>query len=80
MSEEIVRCPYCVTGSEFRPMLRQSTKKRFTCVSCGHTAAPDDPYLKCPCSRCQEMARVAIRRRISEDMRRTNAADLPVRM
>jgi len=41
MSEEIVRCPYCVMDSEFRLMLRQSRRKRFVCVSCGHTATPD---------------------------------------
>ena len=80
MSEEIVRCPYCVMGSEFRPMLPRFRKTEFVCVSCGHVATPDDPYLKCPCSRCQEMTRLASRRRSSEDLRRRDTADLPFRL
>ena len=74
MLEDIVRCPYCVQGSEFRPMLRGSSNKWYVCISCGHSAAPDDPYLKCPCARCQEMAR--LRRRNSEDAT-PHGIDLP---
>ena len=65
MSQEIVRCPYCVLGSEFRPMFLQTTfhrsKKSFICVSCGHKAAPEDPYSKCPCARCHNLNRIASR-------------------
>lgn len=78
MSEEIVRCPFCVMGSEFRPMLRRSRKKGFVCVICGHLATPGDPYLKCPCSRCHAMKRIASRCRSSEDLRRQETADVPV--
>ncbi len=60
MSQETMRCPYCVLGSEFRPMCRRA-KKSFLCVSCGHTATPDDPYSKCPCSRCRELKLTASR-------------------
>ena len=85
MSEEMVRCPYCVMDSEFRPMLRQSMlrksrKKWFVCVSCGHTATPDDPYAKCGCSRCREMKRIADRCRSLEDLRRREGAEIPVRL
>ena len=80
MSEEIVRCPYCVMDSEFRLMLRQPRRKWFVCVSCGHTATPDDPYSKCSCSRCLEMKRIADRCRSSEDLRRREAGDIPVRL
>lgn len=80
MSEEIVRCPYCVLDSEFRPMLRGTRKHSFVCVSCGHLATPEDPYLKCPCPRCLEMNRIASRCRSSEDLRRQDTADLPVRL
>lgn len=59
MSQEIVRCPYCVQDSEFRPMFRES--KLFVCVSCGHTVVPDDAYAKCPCPRCQQMNNAATR-------------------
>ncbi len=81
MSEEIVRCPYCVMGSEFRPMLQQSAKKKyFVCASCGHMATPEDPYLKCPCLRCREVNRIAItRRRGSEDPQKSEPLDLPLR-
>jgi len=81
MSEEIVRCPYCVMGSEFRPMLQQATRKKyFACASCGHMATPEDPYLKCPCSRCHEVSRIAIsRRRGSDDPQKSGTVDLPVR-
>lgn len=60
MSQEIIRCPYCVLDSEFRPMFRKS-KKLFVCASCGHTATPDEPYEKCPCPRCRQMNTAANR-------------------
>ena len=60
MLQEIVRCPYCVKGSEFQPMFRRS-ENTFACISCGHTSSPQDPYLKCPCLRCHQMNRVANR-------------------
>lgn len=85
MSDEMVRCPYCVMESEFRPMLRQAILRRtrrkwFVCVSCGHTATPDDPYAKCSCSRCSEMKRIADRCRSLEDLRRRESGELPVRV
>ena len=60
MSQEIIRCPYCVLDSEFRPMLRKS-RKLFICVSCAHTAATGGSHLNCSCSRCHEMNSVADR-------------------
>ena len=80
MPQEIVRCPYCVLGSEFRPMfcstsrttLRTASRrpKKFFCVSCGHTASPDALYSQCACPKCQEMDRLASRCRSAEEMRR----------
>jgi phage FluMu protein Com len=78
MSEEIVRCPYCVLGNEFRPMVRRSTKW-FICFSCGHLATASALYTNCACSKCQEMNRIASRCRGSEELRRGEIADLPVR-
>ena len=60
MSQEIVRCPYCVLGSEFQPMFRRSDTT-FACVNCGHTSSPEDPYLRCSCPRCHQMNRIANR-------------------
>jgi len=58
MSDEIVRCPYCVLGSEFRPMSPRSDGF-FVCGICGHTATPVDSYAKCLCPRCRRMNRAA---------------------
>lgn len=60
MSQETVRCPYCVLGGDFRPMFRRSDQS-FVCVGCGHVTAPEDPYLRCGCSRCAQMNRAASR-------------------
>ena len=72
MSQEIVRCPYCVSGGEFRPMFRRS-KKSFVCVGCGHTATPGFLYSKCHCSRCRKLNRIASRlSREHPDLARTS--------
>jgi hypothetical protein len=76
MSDEIVRCPYCVLGSEFRPMFRQS-KDWFVCASCGHMATLSNPHLKCSCDRCHKMIRIANRCRTSGEIRIDPATDLP---
>jgi hypothetical protein len=78
MFEELVRCPYCVQGNEFRPMQRGETKE-FVCPGCGHSATPDDPYVKCHCERCREMNRMSVRRRGPEDDREPRSANLPGR-
>jgi len=68
MPQEIVRCPYCVLGDEFRPMFRRT--KKFVCINCGHTAAPDVPHSMCDCPKCQQMSRLASQRRSTEELRR----------
>jgi DNA-directed RNA polymerase subunit RPC12/RpoP len=78
MQQEIVRCPYCVLGNEFRPMFRRG--KKFICITCGHTATPDGIYSRCACPKCQEMNRLASRCRSAEELRRSAAGDLPVRL
>jgi predicted RNA-binding Zn-ribbon protein involved in translation (DUF1610 family) len=72
MPQEIVRCPYCVLGNEFRPMFRKA--KKFVCISCGHTATRDAPYSKCGCPKCQEMIRLASQCRSAEELRRSAGA------
>ena len=64
MSQEIVRCPYCVQGGEFQPMFRRS-ESAFACLKCGHTSSPDDSSLRCPCPRCREISRTT--NRLSRD-------------
>lgn len=78
MFEEIVRCPYCVEGSEFRPMTRRS-KKTFACMNCGHTAAADEPHAKCPCPKCRAL-RLATRSRTTEELRKQNALGQAARL
>lgn len=60
MSQEIIRCPYCVQGGEFQPMFPQSGKT-FVCLKCSHTSSLDDPHLRCACSRCREVSRITNR-------------------
>jgi predicted RNA-binding Zn-ribbon protein involved in translation (DUF1610 family) len=75
MPQEIVRCPYCVLGNEFRPMCCSTTSttrraKKFVCINCGHTATPAPPYSRCACPKCQEMIRLASQCRSAEELRR----------
>lgn len=58
MTDEILRCSYCVLGDHFRPML-ESLDGWFLCPRCGHTANPGKPYFKCSCRKCEEMNRAA---------------------
>jgi hypothetical protein len=57
MANLIVRCPYCLQGNEFRPMLQRPTW--FVYEKCGHVEIPDDPDFRCSCRRCVELNRVA---------------------
>jgi DNA-directed RNA polymerase subunit RPC12/RpoP len=76
MLREIVRCPYCVLGNEFRPMYCPTTgrAKKFVCINCGHTTTPDAPRSTCACPRCQEVIRLASQRRSAEELRRSAGA------
>jgi hypothetical protein len=50
-----VRCPYCVEGSEFKTMARQSGGDWFICTSCGHLALPSSPPFECTCAYCERL-------------------------
>jgi hypothetical protein len=78
MSEEIVRCPYCVEGGEFRPMLQRSAQ-RYLCSACGHMSMPFDPRAKCSCNKCREMNELALRQRTADEARRRVMSDVPAR-
>jgi hypothetical protein len=58
MTDEIVRCPYCVLGEDFRPMLPRP-EGWFICRKCGHTLIPESPDFKCSCQKCNELNRAA---------------------
>jgi hypothetical protein len=57
MTEQIVRCPYCILDDQFRPMLQRSVW--FICEQCGHTVIPEDPDFKCSCRECLVLKRAA---------------------
>jgi late competence protein required for DNA uptake (superfamily II DNA/RNA helicase) len=52
--EGTVRCPYCVLGLEFRPMVAH-VDGRYICNRCGHTTHPSDVKYECPCSKCRKL-------------------------
>jgi ribosomal protein L37AE/L43A len=58
MPDEILRCPYCVLGYYFRPML-EKLEGRFICTKCGHSTIPRLAHFLCHCKKCQEMNRAA---------------------
>ena len=56
----VVRCPYCVSGDDFRPM-SATGNGRFACYKCSHLAAPNDTHFRCVCPKCSELRLHSIR-------------------
>src|SRR3954471_16770866 len=52
-----MRCPYCVSGFEFRLMVGH-VDGRGICSKCGHTVHPDRPEYGCSCPHCRKLASV----------------------
>jgi hypothetical protein len=54
-----LRCPYCVEGNEFRPMvgLSGSPDGLFFCSVCRHLANSSEPGFKCVCANCRNLNR-----------------------
>ena len=61
MTERVLRCPYCVVGNEFMPMIALADGA-FVCAKCGHLEIPGNEDLKCHCSRCVEFRALGFRR------------------
>jgi hypothetical protein len=51
-----VRCPYCIEGDGFRPMVGH-IDGRFICAKCGHILRLEDQHFLCPCAKCRELNR-----------------------
>jgi hypothetical protein len=51
-----IRCPYCMAGIEFRPMIAYKDG-RFVCRDCAHTVRPGVPEYECTCRRCLRRSR-----------------------
>ena len=58
LAAQVVRCPYCVLGDDFRRMLPRA-EGWFICQKCGHTAMPGEPEFRCFCQKCGESNRAA---------------------
>ena len=58
MADEIPRCPYCVFGGEFRPLLPRPGGW-FICQKCLHMARPEQPDFRCFCLKCGKLNRAA---------------------
>jgi len=54
---ELVRCPYCVQGEEFRQMvdLTGGAGGTFYCTICRHLVRRDEPEFQCLCAHCREV-------------------------
>jgi DNA-directed RNA polymerase subunit RPC12/RpoP len=52
--EGTVRCPYCVSGLEFRPMVAH-IDGRYICNKCGHTTHVNDGEYECRCPNCRKL-------------------------
>jgi hypothetical protein len=51
----VVRCPCCVFGEEFRPMVAH-LDGGFICAECGHLASSSDKDFKCRCPEYSELS------------------------
>lgn len=54
-----VRCPYCMAGIEFSPMIAYKDG-RFVCRDCAHTVRPGVPAYKCLCRPCVRLSRKSL--------------------
>jgi hypothetical protein len=54
-----IRCPHCVVGIEFRPMIA-CKDGRFICRDCAHTVCPGIAQFRCTCRTCLEWRRKAV--------------------
>ena len=61
MNETMVRCPYCVLGDVFRPMVAHPDG-RFICAQCGHLANPYEANFECSCPKCLDLRTLNYRR------------------
>ena len=62
MTMTAVRCPYCVSGDEFR-LMTAVADGRFVCGKCGHLAIPGDNNFACACRKCFELRALDVHRR-----------------
>lgn len=49
-----IRCPYCMAGIEFKPMIAYKDG-RFVCRDCAHSLRPGVPEYRCSCRPCLKL-------------------------
>jgi hypothetical protein len=54
-----IRCPYCMAGIEFRPMIAHKDG-RFVCRDCAHTVRPGVLEHRCTCRKCLRLSRKSL--------------------
>ena len=59
------RCPYCVSGFEFRRMVSH-VDGRHICNKCGHTTHLSDVEYECRCPNCLKLVSAVITRFIAK--------------
>jgi hypothetical protein len=55
ISRATVRCPYCVEGNGFRPMVEISDN-RHVCKTCGHIVSLSESSFVCGCVKCLQLS------------------------
>ena len=54
LGSNCVRCPFCVLGDNFRPMVPVPDGAH-SCENCGHMVFPLDSMLQCVCAKCERL-------------------------
>jgi hypothetical protein len=67
-----IRCPHCMAGIEFRPMIAYRDG-RFVCRDCAHTTRPGITAYKCTCRLCLRLFRKPL---LTEQLQQTFLANL----
>jgi hypothetical protein len=69
-----VRCPYCVLGHEFRPMVAH-VDGRYICNRCGHITCLGDAKYDCHCPQCLKLIFRTFGCRLTRSSRLRNTAE-----
>lgn len=64
MNQSPIRCPYCVLGLQFRPMVPH-LDGRSICEKCGHLVRPEDANFTCSCYKCEQLNASRIHNNVS---------------
>jgi rubrerythrin len=57
MSDDPIRCPYCIQDDNFRRMKPQPKGQWFACEMCGHIVMRDNADFQCRCRKCEQVSK-----------------------